>query len=307
MPDLGDDIRLDATEDVNLYSVLCLEKNCDSKSIKKAYYKLALQFHPDKISPDCEESVKEKHTKKFQHIGFAYSILSDPQKREHYDKTGSWDEAHIECSTFEEWTSFFDAHFGGKVSSESIEKLRNKYQHSIEERDDVIEAYKINKGDMNKILDSIILSSTNDEKRFMEYIESAIEAGDLKRFPKFTQTTTEKAHKARVRKEEKEAKELELSVEDDEKKTHKGSKGKDHNTDSLESLAQLIKANQNNREANSDAFFERLANRYSGIRKQTPASSDKAKKTTKKSRSESDLAESSMDDFKSKRQAKNKK
>ncbi|KAJ9060202.1 hypothetical protein DSO57_1033414 [Entomophthora muscae] len=220
-------------DEKELYSALGLEKNCDEKAIKKAYYKLALRLHPDKISQDLDESEKEKFKKEFQHIGLAYSILSDPQKRECYDKTGTYGDTEVTCTTFEEWTSYFDSQFGGKVSSDSIEKIKREYQKSKEERADVIEAYKKGDGDMDKILDSVILSSSSDEKRFVGYIEEAIKEGAIKRTAKFTETSSTKAHKARVRQEEKEAKELEESLSKDE--DPKGSsKGKNKGTDSLE-------------------------------------------------------------------------
>lgn len=264
--------------EIDLYSALGLEKGCEEKSIKKAYYKLALRLHPDKIPQDLDETEKEKLKKEFQHVGLAYSILSDPQKRERYDNTGSYGDNEPTCTTFEEWTSYFDAHFGGKVTSESIEKIKSEYQNSEEERRDVIEAYKKGDGDMNKILDSVILSSSAEEKRFIGYIEHAIEEKLIERTKKFTETTSKKAHQKRVREEEKEAKELEESLSEDKGSSRGPTKGNNKDTGSLESLAQLIKANQASREANSDAFFDRLASRYSGARQPAAGSSNKRKK-----------------------------
>jgi exodeoxyribonuclease V alpha subunit len=65
---------------MNYYEVLGLEKDCTESDIKKAYYKLARLHHPDKV----EEGEKEEATKKFQKIGEAYSVLSDPEKRKNY-------------------------------------------------------------------------------------------------------------------------------------------------------------------------------------------------------------------------------
>ena len=53
--------------------------------MKKAYYKLSLKVHPDKVSDDD----KEQATEKFQLLSKLYQILSDEKKRKVYDKTGN--------------------------------------------------------------------------------------------------------------------------------------------------------------------------------------------------------------------------
>ncbi|NXT70256.1 DNJB8 protein, partial [Chaetops frenatus] len=67
---------------VDYYKVLGLQKNASQDDIKKSYHKLALKWHPDK-NPRNEEEAE----KKFKEIVEAYEILSDPQKRSHYDKS----------------------------------------------------------------------------------------------------------------------------------------------------------------------------------------------------------------------------
>jgi molecular chaperone DnaJ len=62
------------------YKILGVEKNASSEDIKKAYYKLAHQHHPDK---------KEGDESKFKEINEAYQILSDKDKRSNYDKFGT--------------------------------------------------------------------------------------------------------------------------------------------------------------------------------------------------------------------------
>ena len=61
-----------------LYEVLGVEKTATEKDIKKAFRKLAVKHHPDKGG--------DEHT--FKEINAAYEILSDPKKRELYDKYG---------------------------------------------------------------------------------------------------------------------------------------------------------------------------------------------------------------------------
>ena len=68
----------------DLYSILGISRNADDNEIKKQYRKLCLTHHPDK-GGKAEE---------FQKIQKAYEILSDSQKRQMYDMTGSEDEQH---------------------------------------------------------------------------------------------------------------------------------------------------------------------------------------------------------------------
>jgi curved DNA-binding protein CbpA len=66
------------------YKVLGVSEDAEQDQIKKAYRKLALQWHPDK-NPDNVKVAEEK----FKEIGEAYSVLSDPEKRKKYDKYGT--------------------------------------------------------------------------------------------------------------------------------------------------------------------------------------------------------------------------
>jgi DnaJ-class molecular chaperone len=63
------------------YDVLGVSRNASLEEIKKAYRKLALEWHPDRNkSPQAEERFKE--------INEAYEVLSDPEKRAAYDQFG---------------------------------------------------------------------------------------------------------------------------------------------------------------------------------------------------------------------------
>ena len=64
------------------YEVLGLQKGATDDEIKKAYRKLAKQYHPD-LNPDNPEAEA-----KFKEINEANDVLSDPQKRAKYDQFG---------------------------------------------------------------------------------------------------------------------------------------------------------------------------------------------------------------------------
>ena len=68
------------------YEILEVAESASQEEIKKAYLKLAAKHHPDK-----NPSNKEAAEAKFKEISAAYEVLSDPKKREQYDRTGSAD------------------------------------------------------------------------------------------------------------------------------------------------------------------------------------------------------------------------
>lgn len=64
------------------YEVLGIDKSSDEQTIKKAYRKLAKQYHPD-MNPGDQEAEK-----KFKEINEAYAVLSDSEKKARYDQYG---------------------------------------------------------------------------------------------------------------------------------------------------------------------------------------------------------------------------
>ncbi len=65
------------------YEILGVQRGASQEEIKKAYRKLAVQYHPDKNPDDSEAEAK------FKEIAEAYAVLSDPQKRQQYDRFGT--------------------------------------------------------------------------------------------------------------------------------------------------------------------------------------------------------------------------
>lgn len=68
---------------VDYYEVLGVPRHASADAIKKAYRKLALQWHPDKNPENKEEAER-----RFKQVAEAYEVLSDARKRDVYDRCG---------------------------------------------------------------------------------------------------------------------------------------------------------------------------------------------------------------------------
>ena len=67
----------------NYYDILGLTKSASDADIKKAYKKMAMQYHPDRNKGD------KKAEEKFKEVNEAYQVLGDKEKKGNYDQFGS--------------------------------------------------------------------------------------------------------------------------------------------------------------------------------------------------------------------------
>ena len=108
------------------YDILGVGKNATPEEIKKAFRKLALEFHPDRNKDKDAEA-------RFKEINEAYQVLSDPEKKQSYDQFGhDGVKANFQDFDFNNFGGFgdiFDAFFGGSQSSRSSSRRKGRDLH----------------------------------------------------------------------------------------------------------------------------------------------------------------------------------
>ncbi|KAF2137663.1 uncharacterized protein K452DRAFT_312257 [Aplosporella prunicola CBS 121167] len=243
---------------IDPYAVLGVDKDATPDKIKSAYRKAALKHHPDKAQD------KEDAHVKFQEIAFAYAILSDERRRSRYDRTGRTDESvDIEDDDFN-WADFYKAQFEDVVNEAAIDKFKNEYKGSDEEKGDLIAAYNKFEGNMNKIYQVVMLSNPlEDEDRFRGILDATIEDGTItshKKYAEESEASIERRKKY-ARKEKKAAEKY--GNELNEKKKSKKAKG----DGDLGDLAALIQQRQKGR---ASTFLDNLEAKYAPKKRSTP-------------------------------------
>lgn len=69
------------------YEILGVAKTANSEEIKKSFRKLAMKYHPDRVS-SLSDTEKKQAEEKFKELQEAYAVLSDAQKKQMYDQFG---------------------------------------------------------------------------------------------------------------------------------------------------------------------------------------------------------------------------
>ena len=112
---------------VDIYQVFSISTDATKVQVTKAYRKLALKYHPDKVSPEERDAA----TLKFQDINEYYAILIDDTRRGIYDKTGSLSDAKegVDVNGDMSWDDYFATLFDKDgISKEKIEEFLTDYR-----------------------------------------------------------------------------------------------------------------------------------------------------------------------------------
>lgn len=256
-----DDVPFDISS-IDPYEVLGLERTADQKQIKKAYYGAAVKHHPDKVA----EADKDAATERFQKIQFAHNILSDEQRKDKYDRTGSTKEAtELDDEDFS-WKDFFTS-LNERIDEEAIDRFKSEYKGSDEEKTDLLAAYTKFEGRMDDVYEHIMVSNVlDDDARFRAIIDKSIEDKEVITFKAYAQETAtsrkKRAKKARDEAKEAEAyaKELNLPASffggsDDSPRKKEGKKKRKAD----DTLAMMIQQRQDQRK---QGFFDSLEAKY---------------------------------------------
>lgn len=152
-------------------------------AVKKAYYKLSLLVHPDRVS----EAEKDVATEKFKILTKVHAILTDKDKKALYDEQGIIDDdGDGDVCWTDLWRQFFQPitttdidNFKNTYIGECLELVnRNTYLTFIfirpgsdMEKRDIKKAYLNGSGCINYMIDFVPFMAVEDEPRIMEIVK----------------------------------------------------------------------------------------------------------------------------------------
>ncbi|KAA6380079.1 MAG: putative DnaJ domain protein [Streblomastix strix] len=167
--------------DMNFFKALGVEKSASQEQIKKAYYKLALKFHPDKNPTNLEQATVD-----FQCLSKIYEVLSNQEARVVYERTGRVTKTDIDDLPANEQLSIILERFQAqKPTNEDITETLNSMKANEEELKDLETYYNRYKGDMKKIIQCVPGCERSDIPRLRNIIEKWINDGKVKPYPAF--------------------------------------------------------------------------------------------------------------------------
>lgn len=136
--------------------------------VKRSFYKLALMYHPDRVSEDQKDDASAK----FSILHNAYTILSDPEKKKQYDE--GVDVLFVKTSIAAQWENFLKP-----VIQADNDNAKRAYQDSDKEEIDLIREFKLGNGSMTHLLNTIPFMRVEDENRVIESLQQLMLLGKV--------------------------------------------------------------------------------------------------------------------------------
>ncbi|EDV49549.2 LOW QUALITY PROTEIN: uncharacterized protein Dere_GG17234 [Drosophila erecta] len=238
----------------DVYKLMDLAKGSGEKEVKKAYHKLSLLVHPDRVP----EEQKAESTEKFKVLSKLYQVLTDTQKRALYDEQGLIDDDDESESKLSSWLELWSKIFK-PISEEDINNYEKEYVESELERTDVKKAYLGGKGCINHLMNHVPFMKVEDEPRIQKIVQQMIASGEVPEYKIFTEEPAASAQK-RHQKYAREFKEAKVIKE----RLKRRQKEKDDQdlADNGGDLQQMILARRNQRESNFGSLMDRLMEKY---------------------------------------------
>ncbi|XP_060651202.1 J domain-containing protein CG6693 [Drosophila nasuta] len=237
----------------DVYKLLGIAKDAAEKDIKKAYHKISLLVHPDRVP----EAQKEESTEKFKVLSKIYQVLTDPQKRGLYDEQGIIDDD--DEGKLSNWMELWEKIFK-PITEQDITNFEREYIGSDMELRDIKMAYLGGKGCINYMMNHVPFMGVEDEPRIKEVVAGLIASEDVPEYKIFTEEPAAKRNK-RHRKYARESEEAKIIKERRERRQQKDAEAAQESGGSLE---QMILARRNQREGNYNSLMDRLLEKYGG-------------------------------------------
>lgn len=215
--------------------------------MKKAYYRISLQVHPDRVA----EADKVVATEKFKVLSKVNGVLTDANKRALYDDKGIIDDDDDDstCDWATLWKLFFKP-----IKTSDIDKYQREYVGSELERSDVKKSYLRGKGCINFLHETVPFMQVESEPRIAVMVREWIDAGEVPDYPAFTNEPAAK-RKRRHQKRARETLEAEAINKKQESKCKKAGL----------SLEEQIQKRQMERASSAGVFFDQLIKKYEDV------------------------------------------
>ena len=250
-----------------LYTLLGVKPDATESEIKKAYFRLARDCHPDK-RPDDPNA-----TERFQQLQRCKDCLLDEKKRKIYDQTGEIPgedgAADLSGKSFEELYEYYRAIYAA-VTEQDVKEWEHKYPGGHEEREDLESFYNRFGGDMRHVCDHIPFCEKEDLWRIKGVVDKMIADGVLAATDMYAKFRPKKLSPEEVAaiKRAREPEEGWAEAEGELKAKKKGGMG---------DLFALIQARQGERAGAFDALTASLEAKYGGSKAKKPKGGNKNK------------------------------